>query len=160
MNKTDYIFLYQRDLKKLKAEISAYKEEDQLWVKIPGTINSGGNLAQHLIGNLRTYIGLELGHIPYVRDRGAEFSARLFTKSELLEEIDFLIEIIPESLANLTTDQILEVYSQDVLSIHESQSVGLVLTHLAMHLAYHTGQINYHKRITNEQFDENNRLQA
>lgn len=156
MNKEDYIFLYQRGLKKLKAEISAYKEEDQLWVKIPGTINSGGNLAQHLIGNLRTYIGLEIGSIPYVRDREAEFSARLFTQSQLLEEIDFLFGIISESLMNLTKDQISEEYPRHILSIHEPQSVGMVLTHLAMHLAYHTGQINYHRRITNEQFDENN----
>lgn len=155
MNKEDYIFLYKRDLKKLKAEIFAYKEEDQLWVKIPGTINSGGNLAQHLIGNLRTYIGLSLGHFPYVRNREAEFSSRLFTRSQLLEELDYLIEIIPESLMTLTTDQISEEYPQDILSINEPQSVGLVLTHLAMHLAYHTGQINYHRRITNEQFDEN-----
>lgn len=155
MNKEDYIFLYQRDLKKLKAEILAYKEEDQLWVKIPGTINSGGNLAQHLIGNLRTYIGLELGGFQYVRDREAEFSSRLFSKSRLLEEIDFLLEIIPESIMTLSKDQVVAEYSQDILSIHEPQSVGLVLTHLAMHLAYHTGQINYHRRITNKQFDEN-----
>ncbi|MEO6684321.1 MAG: DUF1572 family protein [Dyadobacter sp.] len=155
MDKEDYIFLYQRDLQKLKAEIFAYKEEDQLWVKIPGTINSGGNLAQHLIGNLRTYIGLALGHFPYVRNREAEFSSRLFTQSQLLEEVDYLIEIIPESLISLTTDQISEEYPQDILSIQQPQNVGLVLTHLAMHLAYHTGQINYHRRITNEQFHEN-----
>ncbi|GLU52338.1 DUF1572 family protein [Dyadobacter frigoris] len=156
MNKADYIFLYQRDLKKLRAEIFAYHEEDLLWIKLPGTLNSGGNLSQHLIGNLRTYIGLTLGHFPYVRDREAEFSSRLFSKSQLLEELDFLLEIIPESLMKLTESRFSEEYPHDILSISESQSVGLVLTHLSMHLAYHTGQINYHRRITHEKFDGNN----
>ncbi len=156
MNKADYIFFYTRELKKLRAEIAAYTEEDLLWVKITGTINSGGNLSQHLIGNLRTYIGLELGHFPYVRDREAEFSSNVFSKTQLLEEVDFLLEIIPESLLNLTDDQLSEEYPRDVLSIHEPQNASLVLTHLAMHLAYHTGQINYHRRISNQNFNENN----
>ena len=149
MNKEDYIFLYQRDLKKLKAEIAAYNDEDSLWKKIPGTINSGGNLCQHLIGNLKTYIGLQLGNFPYVRNREAEFSARLFSKAQLLNELDILLVIIPESIRKLSENQLDAEYPHAVLIIHESQSIGLVLTHLAMHLAYHTGQINYHRR-TNE----------
>ena len=150
MNKEDFIFLYQRDLKKLRVEIAAYGEEDLLWAQIPGTINSGGNLCQHLIGNLRTYIGLELGHFPYIRNREAEFSSRLFNKSQLLTEVDVLLELIPESLMKLTESQLSAEYPRDVLTLHESQSVSFVLTHLAMHLAYHTGQINYHRRITNK----------
>ena len=150
MNKEDYIFLYQRDLKKLKAEIIAYSDEDSLWIKIPGTLNSGGNLCQHLIGNLRTYIGLELGHFPYIRDREAEFSSRLFSQSQLIKEVDYLLEIIPESLSQISDEALSTEYSRKILSIAESQSVGLVLTHLSMHLAYHTGQINYHRRISNE----------
>lgn len=153
MNKSDYVFLYQRDLKKLKAELSAYEDEELLWIKIPGTINSGGNICQHLIGNLRTYIGLEHGKVPYIRNREAEFSARLFSKSELLEELDFLLEIIPESITKLSEDQLDEEYPPAVLTISEPQSIGLVLTHLAMHLAYHTGQINYHRRIVNSKIE-------
>jgi hypothetical protein len=149
MNKEDYIFLYQRDLKKLKDEIVAYEDEDLLWKKIPGTINSGGNLCQHLIGNLKTYIGLQLGNFPYVRNREAEFSARLFSKAQLLNELDLLLEIIPESIRKLSGDQLDAEYPHAVLTIHETQSTGLVLTHLAMHLAYHTGQINYHRRKLN-----------
>lgn len=156
MNKEDFIFLYKRDLGKLRAEIDGYAEEDLLWRQIPGTINSGGNLCQHLIGNLRTYIGLELGGFPYIRNREAEFCSRLFTRSQLLAEVDVLLEIIPESLMNLPENQLLEEYPKDVLSLHDAQSVGFVLTHLVMHLAYHTGQINYHRRITNKQLDENN----
>lgn len=149
MNKADYVFLYQRDLKRLKEEISAYEKEDLLWINIPGTLNSGGNLCHHLIGNLRTYIGLELGKFPYKRDRESEFLTRLFSKAQLLEELDYLLEIIPESINKLSEDQLDEEYSQTVLQINEPQSTGLVLTHLIRHLAYHTGQINYHRRIVN-----------
>ena len=84
MKLSEFAFLYQRDLNRLKKEISDYLTEEAMWVKLPGTINSGGNICQHLIGNLRTYIGLEIGGFPYVRDRESEFNLRLFTKSELL----------------------------------------------------------------------------
>ena len=156
MNIEDYTFLYARDLKKLRAEIDAYTDHESLWVKIPGTINSGGNICQHLIGNLKTYIGLALGQFPYIRDREAEFVSRLFSKSQLLAEVDYLNGIITESLMNLTESQLGAEYPKDILSIHNPQSVRLVLTHLSMHLAYHTGQINYHRRISNNNFDENN----
>lgn len=140
-------FLYTRDLLKLKDEILAYTSEDSLWVKIPGTINSGGNICQHLIGNLKTYIGLPIGGYPYIRDREAEFAARLFSKEALLNEITLLLEIIPGSIRQLSDRQLSEEYPYDILKISEVQSYGLVLTHLAMHLAWHTGQINYHRRI-------------
>jgi uncharacterized damage-inducible protein DinB len=146
VNKEEYIFLYQRDLKKLKTEIDSYTNEDLLWKKIPGTLNSGGNLCQHLIGNLRTYIALELGGFPYIRNREAEFSARLFSKVQLLNELDYLLEIIPDSIRNLSEEELDAEYPYTTLTIHEPQSISLVLTHLAMHLAYHTGQINYHRR--------------
>jgi hypothetical protein len=140
-------FLYSRDLNKLKNEVLAYATEDSLWVKIPGTINSGGNICQHLIGNLRTYIGLPLGGYPYVRDRNAEFSARLFSKDGLVKEVELLLDIIPESIRQLSDKRLSEEYPHEILTINTTQSYGLVLTHLAMHLAWHTGQINYHRRI-------------
>lgn len=142
-------FLYSRDLKKLKSEIMAYTSEDSLWVKIPGTINSGGNICQHLIGNLRTYIGLPIGGYPYVRDRDAEFSARLFSQEELVNELDILLEIIPDSIRQLSDGRLSDEYPHDILTINATQNYSLVLTHLAMHLAWHTGQINYHRRIVN-----------
>lgn len=149
MEITVFDFLYRRDLKKLKNEIAAYTSEDSLWVQIPGTINSGGNICQHLIGNLRTYIGLPIGGYAYVRDRDAEFSSRLFSKEELLNELDVLLEIIPGSITKLSDEALSHEYPHDILTISAEQSYNLVLTHLAMHLAWHTGQINYHRRIVN-----------
>jgi len=147
MKLQEFVFLYRRDLNRLKKEISSYLTEESLWVRLPGTINPGGNICQHLIGNLRTYIGLELGEFPYVRDRDAEFDSRLFTREQLLLEIDVLQEVIPESILKMNEKQLTEEYPHDVVEIHSEQSYGFVLMHLHQHLAWHTGQINYHRRI-------------
>jgi hypothetical protein len=146
MNKDAYITLFVRDLKKLRAEIEHYPSEESLWVPLPGTINTGGNLCQHLIGNLRTYVTLTLGGIAYVRNREAEFSERVFTKEQLLKEIDWLLEWIPDTLKALEANAWEEEYPREVLNMFPEQSVSMILQHLLTHLAYHTGQINYHRR--------------
>ena len=150
MKLAEFIFLYQRDLNRLKKEISDYLTEEAMWVKLPGTINSGGNICQHLIGNLRTYIGLEIGGFPYVRDRESEFNLRLFTKSELLEEINFLLKIIPESILKMSEKELMDEYPHEVVEINSEQSYEFILMHLYQHLAWHTGQINYHRRIVDD----------
>jgi len=147
MSINEYVFLYTRDLKRLKNEILAYPTEESLWVKIPGTINSGGVICQHLIGNLRTYIGLPIGNFHYVRDREAEFSARLFSKETLLQQVDLLLEIIPDSIGRLSDNDLSGEYPHEILTVNPVQSYSLVLSHLVMHLSWHTGQINYHRRI-------------
>jgi len=150
MKLAEFVFLYQRDLNRLKKEISDYLTEEAMWVKLPGTINSGGNICQHLIGNLRTYIGLEIGGFPYVRDRESEFNLRLFTKSELLEEINFLLKIIPESILKMSEKELMDEYPHEVVEINSEQSYEFILMHLYQHLAWHTGQINYHRRIVDD----------
>lgn len=151
MELQEYIVLYKRDLNRLKKEISAYATEESLWLKLPGTINSGGHICQHLIGNLRTYIGLQIGGFTYTRDREAEFGLRVFTKEQLLLEINFLLEIIPESILKMNKKTMADEYPHDVVEIHNQQSYSFILTHLYQHLAWHTGQINYHRRIVDHE---------
>lgn len=148
MNNNEFVILFERELSKLRNEISGYSSDDALWTVLPGTINSGGNLAQHLIGNLRTYIGLTLGDFPYVRDRNAEFEQRIFTQQSLIAEIDQLRNIIESSLSKLSAEHLNGEYPHTVLSIFPEQNIATVLTHLLMHLSYHTGQINYQRRFT------------
>ena len=78
--------LFQRDLDKLGVELAAYTDEDSIWVVAEGIANPGGNLAMHLFGNLRTFIGFDLGWIPYTRDREREFAAKGVSRAVLLEE--------------------------------------------------------------------------
>ncbi|MCE7072374.1 DUF1572 domain-containing protein [Dyadobacter sp. CY327] len=138
--------LFERDLKKLRDEIQQYPSDDSLWVRLPGTINTGGNLCQHLIGNLRTYVGLALGQVHYVRNRDAEFTERLFTQTELLVELDELLPIVVKSVDSLSDAQLDAEYPRNVLDMFANQTIALVLTHLLTHLSYHLGQINYHRR--------------
>ncbi|MCF0040671.1 DUF1572 family protein [Dyadobacter fanqingshengii] len=138
--------LFDRDLKKLRDEIEKYPSEESLWVRLPGTINTGGNLCQHLIGNLRTYVGLTLGNVHYVRNRDAEFAERLFTKTELIAELDKLLPIVLKSVGELSDAQLGSEYPRNVLDMFPNQTTELVLTHLLTHLSYHLGQINYHRR--------------
>ncbi|MCF2519694.1 DinB family protein [Dyadobacter sp. CY351] len=140
------IQLFERDLKKLRDEIQQYPSDDSLWVRLPGTINTGGNLCQHLIGNLRTYVGLALGQVHYVRNRDAEFAERLFTQTTLLDELDKLLSIVVNSVASLSEAQLDAEYPRNVLDMFANQTTALVLTHLSTHLSYHLGQINYHRR--------------
>ncbi|HAK31086.1 MAG TPA: DinB superfamily protein, partial [Sphingobacterium sp.] len=45
--------LFQRDLNRLRDEISLYKQEGNIWLIEPNIANSAGNLCLHLIGNLQ-----------------------------------------------------------------------------------------------------------
>ncbi len=78
--------LFNRDLDKLKFEIESYENENSLWIIDKNISNSAGNLCLHLIGNLNTYIGAEIGKTGYVRNRPLEFSLKDIPKSELISK--------------------------------------------------------------------------
>src|SRR4029079_9711561 len=68
--------LFDRDLTRLEQELRAFPDTETLWMVAPGVSSAAGTLALHLEGNLREYIGRQLGHHEYTRDRACEFSAR------------------------------------------------------------------------------------
>ncbi len=137
--------LFERDLNKLKAEIESYQDERNIWRTEKGIANSAGNLCLHLIGNLNTYIGAEIGKSGYIRNRPLEFSIKNVPVSELLHEIKRTKEIVISSLENLTDKDLEKEYP--ILVFDEKTSVGYLLVHLTTHLTYHLGQINYHRRL-------------
>ncbi|HPG09474.1 MAG TPA: DinB family protein [Saprospiraceae bacterium] len=137
--------LYQRDLEKLAQEIALYPSDELLWQIIPGIINPGGNLAIHLCGNLREFIGRQLGEIPYTRNRAYEFSATGRSKSELLDEINTTKKAVHDTLTGLDPSRLEETYPQEVFGY--PMNIHYFLLHLLAHLSYHLGQVNYHRRI-------------
>src|SRR5678816_2116788 len=74
--------LFARDLGKLRQEIETFGEG--LWTAPAGVTNSAGNLALHLEGNLREYVGRQLGGIAYERKRPLEFSTKDIPATELI----------------------------------------------------------------------------
>jgi hypothetical protein len=145
MNLSDLRHFYARDLSRLRAEIAAYTSEEALW-RIDGHIlNSGGNLCMHLVGNLNTYIGARLGNTGYVRDRPFEFAGKNVPRTTLLTQIDDVMAVVDHTLATLDTRDLEKIYPEPV---SEGQvTTGYFLLHLALHLDYHLGQVNYHRRL-------------
>lgn len=76
--------IFQRDITKLYSEIEQYKSEEKLLATEQSIANSADNLCLHLVGNLKTYIGAELGSFAYTRNRDLEFSLKGVPKTELL----------------------------------------------------------------------------
>jgi hypothetical protein len=137
--------LFERDLQKLKTEINLYKNEANIWRVDKQIANSAGNLCLHLVGNLNTYIGAEFGKTGYVRNRDLEFSQKDVSRTELVEKIDGTIAVVHTSLGLLIDGDLEKEYPQLVLG--EKTSTGYFLLHLAVHLGYHLGQVNYHRRL-------------
>jgi len=136
--------LISRELDALGREVRLYPDDDSLWKAVPGCPNSGGNLTLHLVGNLRHFIGAQLGKTGYVRNRDAEFSTRGgISRDELLRLIDAARAEVGTTLSNLDPS----VLSQLHLAPGDRKiETGLWLLHLAVHLGYHLGQLDYHRR--------------
>jgi len=138
--------LFARDLAKLRNELALYKNEQNIWLVGAGITNPAGNLCLHLVGNLNTYIGAELGKTGYIRHRDLEFSLKDVPLEELLAKIDATALVVDEALAALTDEQLAEEYPAEVF-VGKTMTNGYFLVHLAMHLSYHLGQVNYHRRL-------------
>lgn len=140
--------LFTRDLERLYKEISLYKDENKLWVTDKAIANSAGNLCLHLVGNLNTYIGTEIGKTGYIRNRDLEFSAKGMPQAELLTKIKATQKVVQSALRTLTDSELEKEYP--ILVFTEKTSTGYLLVHLTTHLTYHLGQINYHRRLLDE----------
>jgi uncharacterized damage-inducible protein DinB len=139
--------LYRRDLEKLKQEIAAYKSDNAIWRTDKDIPNSGGNLALHLCGNLSHFIGATLGNTGYVRNRNLEFSDKGVPREDLIKKIDETIEAVDKTLGSLSDDQMEKDFPIEVFKDRSVTSTEWMLVHLATHLNYHLGQINYHRRL-------------
>jgi uncharacterized damage-inducible protein DinB len=137
--------LFKRDLLKVKREIELYSSELNMWKVDKEITNSGGNLCLHLIGNLKHFIGAHLGNSDYVRQRDLEFNAMDIPRVMLIVELDETSAIVMTVLESLKDEDLKEEYPIKVFK--EKMNKGYFLIHLATHLNYHLGQINYHRRL-------------
>lgn len=137
--------LLNRDLHKLKTEIESYQNESNIWKTPEGITNSAGNLCLHLIGNINTYIGAEFGKTGYVRNRALEFSLKNIPRADLLSKIEETIFIVNTALDNISEKDLKMEFP--ILVFEKKTSTEFMLIHLTTHLAYHLGQINYHRRL-------------
>jgi len=140
----DFKELFIRDMDRLKKEVESYGDEESLWVKTGEIKNSGGNLALHLCGNLRHFIGSTLSNSGYVRDREFEFNGRV-SRNDLLKEIDNTVDEVSSFFEHTSEDVFEREYPIEVFG--KKMSTFFFIVHLQGHLNYHLGQINYHRRL-------------
>jgi len=137
--------LFARDLKRLIQEIQAFPNDQSLWQILPGVTNSAGNLALHLEGNLREYIGRQLGAVAYTRQRPLEFASKDFPAAELAARLSEVQELVPRVIAGLSREQLDATYPEQVQKV--PITTRQFLLHLFGHFSYHLGQIDYLRRI-------------
>ena len=138
--------ILERDLGRLKDELEAYQNEEVMWQVEGAVSNSAGNLFLHLCGNLKHFIGATLGDSGYIRERDREFSDKNVSKADIATNIDETAAVIASTLENLDPARLEEDYPYRVFN-GEPMNTHLFLLHLSGHLMYHTGQINYHRRL-------------
>jgi len=74
-----------------------------------------------------------------------EFSLRDIPRSELIRQVEEVIITVENALKTLTAKDLQKEYPLQVFN--ESMTTEYFMVHLATHLAYHLGQINYHRRL-------------
>lgn len=138
-------YFYKTGLENLHKELVAYPDTGSIWRQVPGTLNSGGTLFLHLIGNLRHFIVKGLANTDYIRDREAEFSDRDVEK-EVIERELFLLQSEVDSAFKHLNDA--KLPNQFPIPWREGKfySTQFMLNQMMIHLNYHLGQINYHRR--------------
>jgi len=145
MLRNSLIKLFTRDLTKLQEELNNYSTERLLWETPNGISNSAGNLALHLVGNLNHFVGAILGNTGYVRQRELEFSSKNIPRETIIKQIEDTKTVVKESLSGLTESDFQKEYKRR--PFEDFMTTEYFLIHLTMHLAYHLGQINYHRRL-------------
>lgn len=136
--------MFRRDITRLTQELRALPD-DVLWKTVPGVSNCAGNLALHLEGNLREYIGRQLGGVAYTRRRPEEFSATGVPVAELVRRFEELRSLIPDVLARVSAEQLALDYGDPTMG--KNMSTRQVVMSLLAHFSYHLGQIDYLRRV-------------
>ncbi len=113
-----------RELKALRREIESYPSDAELWEIPAGIANPGGNLALHLAGNLQYFV------VP---------------RAELLREIDNAIAAVEMGMSKISDEDLAKPFPEKIGGVNSS--TGAFLAHFATHLAYHLGQVDYHRRM-------------
>jgi hypothetical protein len=141
----DLAALLDRDLRTLRRELEAYPDERQIWQAVPGLANTAGTLALHLAGSLQHFVGARWGGTGYVRNRDAEFARRDVSRAELIAEIERARAAVAAGLRAIRPEETDAEYPERIGGCRVR--TGDFLVHTAVHLAYHLGQVDSHRRM-------------
>lgn len=145
MNASTVELLITRELRAVRRELEAYPDDASVWRAVAGIPNTAGTLALHVAGNIRHFIGATVGGDGFVRDREAEFARRDVPRAELLSGIDAAIAAVRRAMRSADDEVFRRPYPE--LIAKRKVSGADFMVHLVAHLAYHLGQIDYHRRL-------------
>ena len=145
MGAEDYAVLLNRELESFRSQILSYPDDASVWTTPPGINNSAGTLVLHVSGNLRHFVGAELGESGYVRDREKEFTTRDLSRADLAALLETAVQEVEAALEGAADK---ELSSSRGLPGGRRTTTARFLAHLCTHTAYHLGQLDYHRRIT------------
>jgi hypothetical protein len=134
-----------RDITGVERELELYPDDPSVWTNVKGLPNPAGNIVLHLAGNLQHFFGAALGHTGYVRDREAEFIKKDLPRSELKKELGAAREAVIAAFNNLSEQKLGEAHPVKITDTAFSNRLAIL--QLVTHLAYHLGQIDYHRRV-------------
>ena len=116
--------------------------DEQLWRRPYGYGNSAGHLLLHLIGNLNYYIGAEIAHTGYVRDRGLEFSDPSHPpKAQVIKNFQEAIAMVMATLERQSASAWPSAYTAK--GMEDAGDRFTAFLRCAAHLSHHAGQIIY-----------------
>jgi DinB superfamily len=137
--------IYLREVATLERELDLYPNDESVWKELPGLPNSAGTLILHVAGSLQHFFGATLGNTGYVRNREAEFSKRDVPRIELQKELEAARAGVNAGFANVTEARLSQPFPNKFTDTE--LSTQLTLLQFLSHLAYHLGQIDYHRRV-------------
>src|SRR3990170_8912400 len=90
--------LLVRELRAFAREVEMFPDDLSLFRTAPGVTNSAGNLALHVCGNLKHFVGAVLGATGYVRNRDLEFQARSGRRADIARELHETAAVVTQTL--------------------------------------------------------------
>ena len=137
--------LMTRELEAFAREVELFPDDESLWRTVPGVTNSAGNLALHVCGNLKHFVGAVLGGTGYVRARAAEFATRSGRREDVARQVREAADIVSAVLPRVPRSALEAPYPEP----HDGIQLRCdrFLLHLCAHLAFHLGQAGYLRRV-------------
>ena len=133
INRSRY-YLQSEYRTKIRAAVEALPP-DALWWRANDQSNSVGNLLLHLAGNVRQWMISAVGGAPDLRHRAAEFAATAGpTRTELLGNLDGVLDEVDRILAALTPDGLLERRTIQGRDLSVLDAIFICVEHFSMHL--------------------------
>jgi uncharacterized damage-inducible protein DinB len=141
----DLALLLSRELESFERELALFPDDDSIWRTSDCVSNSAANLALHVAGNLRHFVGAEIGKTGYIRDRPAEFARRSGTRAEVVAELADAVRTVRDVLPWLTDAQLDAELTPP--GVPAPITTRRFLVHLCVHAGFHLGQAGYLRRI-------------